>query len=104
MAYTLLQIDPSAIIDTASKVQPGDNSGYTFAIIVLSVMLVLSLYAVKSLYDKNTLLQTAAVTRTEAATKALVEALNAVKEQYRELHRSQEAMNEILKEIKSKLA
>ena len=103
MTSILLQINPNALTDAATKVQPGDYSGYTFAIVVLALVLVGSLYAIKNLYEKNTELQTAAVTRAEDTTKALISALNEVKEQYKEFTRSIEHTNEILKDIKSKI-
>jgi hypothetical protein len=103
MVSTLLQVNPNALADAASKVQPGDYSGYTFAIIVLSLVLGGSLYAIKNLYEKNTDLQTAAVARAEDTTKALISALNEVKDQYKEFTRSIEHTNEILKDIKSKI-
>ena len=94
-SLNLLQIDPSTLIDSASKVQPGDYSGYTFAIVILTLMLAGSLLAIKKLYEENKSLQTAAVTRAESATKALIEALTEVKRHY-------EILNETLKRIEQK--
>lgn len=100
MRYTLLQIDPNGILNSAANVRPGDNSGYTFAIVVLTFVLLICLYALKSIYEKNNNLQNAAVARAETATTALVNAINAMEEQYKEHTRAQNQMNEILKDFK----
>lgn len=105
MTFTLqiLPPDMTAFVTSASNVQPGDNSGYTYVVVVLATMLGLSLFAIGRLYLENKTLQTAAVTRAEESTKALIEALNAVKEQYRELTRTQGIMNDLLKELRHKM-
>ena len=103
MTSTLLQLNPGIITDAATKVQPGDYSGYTFAIIVLALILVGSIYSIKTLYDKNTELQTAAVKRAEDTTKELTKALNEVEKQYNEFTRGINLMNDTLKDIKAKI-
>lgn len=46
----LLQIDVGTVIDSAKNVQPGDNSGYTFAVVLLSVMFMGALLVIRKLY------------------------------------------------------
>lgn len=93
---TLLQIDPQSVLNAASSVQPGDNSGYQFAVSILTFLLILSGIVIKTLYKENNRLQNVAVDKAESATKALVEALAEVKRHY-------EAFNETLKRIESKI-
>lgn len=87
--------DASTIVEEASKLT-GESDGYTFAIIVMSVLLIIAAVVIRELYNENKDLQTKAVSRAESQTKALTEALNAVKENYRNV-------TELLIEIKSNL-
>jgi len=84
-----------AIIDTAGKLN-GASDGYTFAVVLLSVLLVAAGFVIRYLYLQNKELQTQALGRVENQTKALIEALHAVKENYGKL-------KELVIEIKSKL-
>jgi len=84
-----------AILDTAKNLN-GGSDGYTFAIVLLSVLLIIAGMVIRSLYIRNKELQDAAVIRVEEQTKALIEALHAVKDNYRKLQ-------ELVIEIKAKL-
>jgi hypothetical protein len=84
-----------ALIDTAGQLN-GGSDGYTFAIVLLTVLLIVASIVIRSLYLQNKDLQNAAVLRVEGQTKALIEALHAVKENYGRL-------SELVIEIKSKL-
>jgi len=96
-----LQIDPGTIMGEAGKVQPGDYSGYTFAVVLLVVILLVSLAAIKKLWDENKILQNSAVTRAEDMTKSLIQATNAQERAFEKVADKLETQTELLKEIKA---
>ena len=101
----LLQItDTAEIVRQAGDVRPGDYSGYTFAVVLLTVMLVMSIAALRSLWKENKLLQTAAVTRAEEMTKGLITATNAQERAFDKVAEKLEHQTELLKEIKASKA
>ena len=98
----LLQItDTAEIVKQAGDVKPGDYSGYTFAVVLLVVMLLLTLAALKKLWDENKILQTSAVTRAEDMTKSLIQATNAQERAFEKVADKLETPTELLKEIKA---
>jgi hypothetical protein len=98
----LLQIqDTAEIVRQAGEVKPGDYSGYTFAVVLLVVMLLVSLTALKKLWDENKILQTSAVTRAEDMTKSLIQATNAQERAFEKVAEKLEHQTELLKEIKA---
>jgi BarA-like signal transduction histidine kinase len=105
----LLQItDTAEIVRQAGDVKPGDYSGYTFAVVLLVVMLLLTLAALKKLWDENKILQTSAVTRAEKMTESLIMATNAQERAFdkvaEKLERQIERLDhqaDLLKEIKT---
>jgi hypothetical protein len=105
----LLQIqDTAEIVRQAGEVKPGDYSGYTFAVVLLVVMLLVSLTALKKLWDENKILQTSAVTRAEKMTESLIMATNAQERAFdkvaEKLERQMERLDhqaDLLKEIKT---
>lgn len=102
MDMLILQtIDPAGLIDSAKNVTPNDDSGYSFAVIVLTFILLISLWALKKLFDENTILQGAAVKRAEDMTRSLITATNAQEKAFDKVAEKLEYQTEILKEIKA---
>ena len=98
----LLQIqDTAEIVRQAGEVKPGDYSGYTFAVVILTIMLAGTIAALRSLWKENKLLQTAAVTRAEDMTKSLITATNAQERAFDKVVEKLEHQTDLLKEIKA---
>lgn len=75
----LLQIlDSTAIFEQAAKTQPGDNSGYVFAVSLLTFLLVASLGAVAYLHKMVNTLQKDMVTKVESMASRNTELLMSI--------------------------
>lgn len=108
MDMLLQTIDPGGLMDSARNVTPNDDSGYSFAVLILTFMLLLSLWALKKLHDEgkelqaeNKLLQGAAVTRAERMTEELITATNAQERAFDKVAEKLDHQLELLKEIKA---
>ena len=97
----LLQVDSSNLIGAAGNVQPGDNSGYTFAVVILTATLLIVLTALKKLWDENKVLQDSAVERAEKMTESLITATNAQERAFNRVAERLDDQAELLKEIKA---
>lgn len=97
----LLQVDSSNLIGAAGNVQPGDNSGYTFAVVVLTAMLLIMLTALKKLWDENKVLQGSSLKRAVDMTESLISATNAQEKAFNRVAERLDDQAELLKEIKA---
>lgn len=88
-------------MDSARNVTPNDDSGYSFAVLVLTVFLLGSIAAVRILWKENKLLQGAAVARAEKMTESLITATNAQERAFDKVAEKLDHQSELLKEIKA---